>query len=93
MLLNTHSYYSLRYGILSPKEWITFFEDQPWPAMALTDINNTSACMTVLHLMRNHPNKRPVVGVDFRNGTRQCYVMLARNWEGMREINDHLSWH
>ena len=93
MLLNTHSYYSLRYGILSPKEWIKFFEDQPWPVMALTDINNTSACMTVLHLMRNHPNKRPVVGVDFRNGTRQCYVMLARNWEGMREINDHLSWH
>ena len=93
MLLNTHSYYSLRYGILSPKEWITFLEDQPWPTMALTDINNTSACMTVLYLMRKHPAKRPTVGVDFRNGIKQCYILLAKNWEGMRQINDHLSWH
>ncbi|NDH91319.1 MAG: PHP domain-containing protein, partial [Flavobacteriia bacterium] len=93
MLLNTHSYYSLRYGILSPKEWMAFLEDQPWPTMALTDINNTSACMTVLYLMRKHPTKRPAVGVDFRNGIKQCYILLAKNWEGMRQINDHLSWH
>lgn len=93
MLLNTHSYYSLRYGILSPKEWMAFLEDQPWPTMALTDINNTSACMTVLYLMRKHPTKRPAVGVDFRNGIQQCYILLAKNWEGMRQINDHLSWH
>jgi DNA polymerase-3 subunit alpha len=93
MLLNTHSYYSLRYGILSPNEWVAFFESQPWQRMALTDVNNTSACMTALYLMRKHKSKRPVIGVDFRNGVHQQYVLLARNWEGFREINDHLSWH
>ena len=93
MLVNSHSYYSLRYGVLSPKEWLAFFESQPWNAMAITDINNTSACMTVLYLLRNHSRKRPVIGVDFRNGIVPCYVALAKNWEGFRQINDHLSEH
>ena len=91
--MNSHSYYSLRYGVLSPKEWLAFFESQPWNAMAITDINNTSACMTVLYLLRNHSRKRPVIGVDFRNGIVPCYVALAKNWEGFRQINDHLSEH
>ena len=93
MLVNSHSYYSLRYGVLSPKEWLAFFESQPWQVMAITDINNTSACMTVLYLLRNHPKKRAVIGVDFRNGITPCYVALAKNWEGFRQINDHLSEH
>ncbi|MDA8824708.1 DNA polymerase III subunit alpha [Schleiferiaceae bacterium] len=93
MLVNSHSYYSLRYGVLSPKEWLAFFESQPWNAMAITDINNTSACMTVLYLLRNHARKRAVIGVDFRNGIVPCYVALAKNWEGFRQINDHLSEH
>ena len=93
MLVNSHSYYSLRYGVLSPKEWLAFFESQPWPVMAITDINNTSACMTVLYLLRNHPKKRAVIGVDFRNGITPCYVALAKNWEGFHQINDHLSEH
>jgi error-prone DNA polymerase len=93
MLVNSHSYYSLRYGVLSPKEWLAFFDSQPWNAMAITDINNTSACMTVLYLLRNHARKRPVIGVDFRNGIVPCYVALAKNWEGFRQINDHLSEH
>ena len=91
--MNSHSYYSLRYGVLSPKEWLAFFESQPWPTMAITDINNTSACMTVLYLLRNHAKKRAVIGVDFRNGITPCYVALAKNWEGFRQINDHLSEH
>ena len=93
MLVNSHSYYSLRYGVLSPKAWLAFFESQRWNAMAITDINNTSACMTVLYLLRNHARKRPVIGVDFRNGIVPCYVALAKNWEGFRQINDHLSEH
>jgi len=49
--------------------------------------------MTVLYLLRNHPKKRAVIGVDFRNGITPCYVALAKNWEGFRQINDHLSEH
>ena len=92
MLINTHSYYSLRYGVVSPKDWINFFKSKPWTHMALTDINNTSACMTTLYLLKNEPNKNAVIGVDFRNGIQQKYVVLAKNWEGFKQINDHLSW-
>ena len=93
MLVNTHSYYSLRYGAVSPKDWVSLFKAQPWSHMALTDINNTSACMTALYLLKDEVGKQPVIGVDFRNGTQQKYVVLARNWEGFKQINDHLSWH
>ena len=62
MLINTHSYYSLRYGVVSPKDWLSFFKAQPWTHMALTDINNTSACMTALYLLKNEPNKNAVIG-------------------------------
>lgn len=93
MLVNTHSYYSLRYGAVSPKDWVDFFKAQPWTHMALTDINNTSACMTALYLLKDTPGKTPVIGVDFRNNVHQCYVALAKSWEGFKQINDHLSWH
>ena len=93
MLINTHSYYSLRYGVVSPKDWLSFFKAQPWTHMALTDINNTSACMTALYLLKNEPNKNAVIGVDFRNSIQQKYVVLAKNWQGFKQINDHLSWH
>ena len=93
MLVNTHSYYSLRYGAVSPKDWVSLFKAQPWSHMALTDINNTSACMTALYLLKDEVGKQPVIGVDFRNGIQQKYVVLARNWEGFKQINDHLSWH
>ncbi|MEM9024951.1 MAG: PHP domain-containing protein, partial [Bacteroidota bacterium] len=61
-------------------------------SLALTDINNTSAC---LEFIRQCPEYgiRPVVGIDFRNGLQQQYIGLARNNEGFRELNAHLSYH
>ena len=36
---------------------------------------------------------RPVLGIDFRNGATQQYVGIARNNEGFKELNEHLSIH
>ncbi len=36
---------------------------------------------------------KPVVGIDFRNGAKQKYVGIARNNEGFRELNEHLTYH
>jgi len=60
--------------------------------IALTDINNTSGCV---NFIREAPayGIKPVVGVDFRNGSQQQYVAIARNNEGFREINEHLTHH
>jgi DNA polymerase-3 subunit alpha len=92
MLLNCHSYYSLRYGTLSVEELLQAAVERGHHTLALTDINNTSAGMDFLRMA---PLKgiRPAVGVDFRNGVQQLYVALARNNAGWQEINRHLSLH
>lgn len=92
MLLNTHTYYSLRYGLLSPTELLRELANAGWKAAALTDVNSSSAVMDFIRLAPKH-GIRPVVGIDFRNGVEQMYVGLARNNEGFRQLNEHLSEH
>ncbi|MFN6946225.1 MAG: PHP domain-containing protein, partial [Cytophagaceae bacterium] len=43
MYLNCHSWFSLRYGTFSPEELVAEALDKGAEALALTDINNTSA--------------------------------------------------
>ncbi|MFT5620579.1 MAG: DNA polymerase III alpha subunit, partial [Flavobacteriaceae bacterium] len=45
MYINCHSYYSLRYGTLSEKELLALAQHMQLSHFALTDINNTSACL------------------------------------------------
>ena len=59
-------------------------------SLALTDINNTSACLNFLKMAGDYGLK-PVIGIDFRNGVQQQYVGLAKNNEGFRQLNEHLS--
>ncbi len=92
MYLNCHTYYSLRYGTFSTEELcrlaVNFGVDQ----LALTDINNTSACLEFIKMAPKYDLK-PLVGIDFRNGAEQQYVGIAINNKGYRELNDHLSEH
>ena len=61
-------------------------------AMALTDINNTSAGLEFARLAPSYKIK-PILGIDFRNGVEQCYVALAKSNKGFQELNAHLSYH
>jgi len=90
MYTNTHTYYSLRYGTIKPRDLLQVAEELGIKRFALTDINNTSACMDILRLAPNHGIK-PVVGVDFRNGAQQQFIMLAQNNQGFHAINTYLS--
>ncbi|AWX43601.1 DNA-directed DNA polymerase [Flagellimonas maritima] len=92
MYLNNHSYYSLRYGTISEVELLAMAKEQGCERFALTDINNTSAC---LNFIRRAPEFgiTPVVGIDFRNSAKQLYVCLAKNNEGFLELNSFLSKH
>ena len=58
--------------------------------LALTDINNTSACLDFVRLSAKH-NIKPVIGVDFRNGVEQQFIVLAKNNNGFQQINTYLS--
>ena len=59
-------------------------------SLALTDINTTSACLDFVRLSSRY-NIKPVLGVDFRNGADQKFVLLAKNNEGFQKINSYLS--
>lgn len=90
MILNSHSYYSLRYGTIKPIELLFLANKGGYTTFALTDINNTSACLEFMRLAAKH-NVRPLIGVDFRNGAKQEFVMIAKSNFGFQNINSYLS--
>lgn len=92
MYLNCHTYYSLRYGTFSEVELLELAKENGVCTLALTDINNTSACLNFIRKSKEF-NVKPVVGIDFRNSNNQCYVGIAKNNEGFKELNSYLSHH
>jgi len=88
--LNCHTYFSLRYGTIAPKALLEYAVQNNLKALALTDINSTTACLDLARLSKKH-NIRPILGVDFRNGAQQEFVLLAKNNAGFKTINDYLS--
>ncbi|MBD0831501.1 DNA polymerase III subunit alpha [Aestuariibaculum sediminum] len=90
MYLNCHSYYSLRFGTFSEVDLLEMAASYGLKSLALTDINNTSACLNFIRKSKDFGIK-PVVGIDFRNGTKQQFIGLARNNEGFYELNRFLS--
>lgn len=62
------------------------------PAMALTDINNTTGVMDFVAACRERGIK-PIAGIEFRRDDRLLYTCLARNNAGFRALNEFLSHH
>ncbi|MFT6811380.1 MAG: DNA polymerase III alpha subunit, partial [Saprospiraceae bacterium] len=92
MYLNCHTHYSFRYGTISEEALLQLVAKNDIRKIALTDINNTSACLNFIRLAPKYGIK-PIIGIDFRNGITQEYIGLAKNNEGFKELNDFLSYH
>ena len=90
MYLNCHTYYSLRYGTIKPERLLAIASENSLQTLALTDINNTSACLDFVRLSNNYKIK-PVLGVDFRNRAKQQFILIAKNNKGFYNINQYLS--
>lgn len=90
MFLNCHTYYSLRFGTLKINELLALGQRTGARAMALTDINSTSASLEFVRVAPEFKIK-PILGVDFRKGAQQQFVMLAENNAGFHNINEYLS--
>lgn len=87
-----HSYFSLKYGILSPEELVQWADAAAYPKVVLADINSSTA---ILSFVRSAQQKNlPVAaGIDFRNGMDCCYIILAKNNKGFQQANQFLSEH
>jgi len=90
MYLNTHTYYSFKYGTINTKDLLEEMQQAGVSQFALTDINTTAACLNFVRLAPKY-NINPVLGIDFRNGADQLFVAIAQNNEGFKELNDYLS--
>ncbi|MEI7981653.1 MAG: PHP domain-containing protein, partial [Bacteroidota bacterium] len=92
MYLNCHSYYSLRYGTMSVERLVEEAVKNHVPAMALTDINNSTGIMDGVKKAKENGIK-PIAGIEFRREDELLFVGLAKNNEGFRELNEFLSFH
>jgi len=90
MYINCHSWFSFKYGIFSIEALIKMAKERGLKALALTDINNTSGIYEFIAGAQEEGIK-PLVGIDFRNGADQLYVGLARNMQGIYELNHFLT--
>ena len=88
MYINNHTYFSLRYGTISPDELLQLATHYHVQTLALTDINSTSACLDFVRLSIKY-QIAPVVGVDFRNGVKQEFVMLAHHSQQSAQTATH----
>ena len=87
-----HSYYSLRFGVLSPEELAALAVDRGIDMPVLTDINNTSGVFEFVKACRGR-GISPRVGIEFRNDNRWLYTGVALNFKGFGELNRFLSYY
>src|SRR5258705_4736859 len=106
MYLNCHSYYSFKYGTMSPGQLLAEAKQKGISQIALTDINNTSGILDFFRLAKNS-GVQPVAGIDFRPHPQPlskgegnsspsgrlggAFIGIAKNDKGFYELNKFLS--
>lgn len=108
MFLNVHSSYSLKYGTMNIANIVAQARALDIHQLVLTDINNSTGAVEFIRecikqsifnegddvQTRNTPYiLKPVTGIEFRKDNQLIYFGIARNKEGMRELNEFLSYH
>ncbi|MBK9175193.1 MAG: DNA polymerase III subunit alpha [Flavobacteriales bacterium] len=93
MFLNCHSWFSFKYGVLSPEKLLQEASDRGLTCIALTDINCSAGLSEFFRLTtKEHAYPvRPIAGIDFRLGMRQLYIGLARSNDGLHRLNGLLT--
>ena len=92
MYINCHTYYSLRYGTLSPKQLVEAARIRGIKTLVLSDINNTSAALPFVQLCRQAAIK-PILGIEFREKNEWLFTGIALNNEGFFQLNQLLTEH
>ncbi|HEU0125780.1 MAG TPA: PHP domain-containing protein, partial [Flavobacterium sp.] len=92
MYLNCHSYHSLRYGTIPLDKLIEQAVSHGLKAMALTDINTVTGIYDFIRACEKRGIK-PLIGMEFRCNHEFRYIGLAKNAEGLAEMNRFLTDH
>lgn len=92
MFLNCKSWFSFHYGTYSTKGLIEHAQALQVKTLAITNINSTADCWDFM-LKCTEVGIKPIIGTEIRNGNQFCYVLLAKNNEGLLAIQTFLSYH
>ncbi|MEZ2442791.1 DNA polymerase III subunit alpha [Chitinophaga sp. RCC_12] len=92
MLINLHSYYSLRYGTMPIEKIVDLLMDQGYDTAVLTDINNSTGVLEYIKYCRKR-GFNGLAGLEFRDGDQILYIGIARNNSGFQRLNQFLTDH
>lgn len=92
MYLNCHSFHSLRYGTIPLLDLVQQAVDCGVKTMALTDINTVTGIYDFTKACHELGIK-PLVGMEFRSVHQLRYIGLAKNANGLAEMNRFLTQH
>ena len=90
MLINCHSYYSLRYGTLSIDNLVKLAKDKGHKQIVLSDINNSTGTIDFVKAAKKN-NIKPIAGIEFRENGNLLYIGIAKNNNGFLHLNRFLS--
>jgi DNA polymerase III alpha subunit len=90
MYLNCHSFHSLRYGTIPLVDLINQAVSCGVKAMALTDINTVTGIYDFIKGC-DVVGIKPLVGIEFRAENAMRYIGLAKNADGLAEMNRFLT--
>lgn len=86
MYLNCHSYHSLRYGTLSIDDLVCHAAAMGIKELVLTDINTITGIYEFKKKCEGNGIK-PIVGVEIRKGSELLYIVIAKEFTGIGEVN------
>ena len=96
MYLNCHTYFSFKYGTLSPQALYEEARRHGVRKLVVADINSTAGHIEMLRICREKQQEYPleiVLGLEFWQDDRLLYVGIAANNQGYQELNRYLSYH
>lgn len=96
MYLNCHTWFSFKYGTLSPGQLFDEARKNGVRKLVITDIHNTSAYIEILRICKEKRAEYELaiaVGMEFRNNVTQQlnFIAIAKNNAGFEELNACLS--
>ncbi|QJB34895.1 DNA polymerase III subunit alpha [Chitinophaga oryzae] len=92
MLINCHTYYSLRYGTIPVADLVDALQQEGYDTAVLTDINNSTGVLEFIRYCRQK-GFNGLGGIEFRHGNALLYIGVARNNAGFQQLNEFLTEH
>lgn len=95
MYINVHSWFSFKYGTLSPVKLWEQCKALGVKKIVLTEINNTASYVEMLRIAeenRDDFDLEIALGMEFRHDHQLKFIAIARNNRGFEEINRYRSY-